>query len=74
MTLMTDCPDIQNVSIVADPQPGNPLAYRAVVWTHADPDAKDPKEQERGLAVAAAAERFLKTTSPVCTGITYRRV
>jgi hypothetical protein len=74
MTLVSECPDIQNVSIVADPQPGNPLGYQAVVWTTVDPDAKDPAEQKRGAAVADAAQRFLAVTSPVCTKIVFKRV
>lgn len=64
MTLMTECPDIQNISIIADPQPGNLLGSRAVVWTYADPDAKEPAEQKRGLVVADAAQRFLAANSP----------
>jgi hypothetical protein len=74
MTLVSSCPDIENISILADPQPGNPLGFRAVVWTHADPDALDPAEQRRGLAVADAAQRFLKGNSPACTGITFKRI
>jgi hypothetical protein len=74
MTLVKDCPDIQDVSMMADPQPGNPFGFRAVVWTRADPDAKDPAEQKRGLIVADAAQRFLAANSPVCTGISFKRV
>jgi hypothetical protein len=74
MSLIGECPDIENVSFLVDPQPGNPLGYRAVVWTHAQPDATDPTEQKRGLIVADAVQRFLRTNFPVCTGITYKRV
>jgi hypothetical protein len=74
MTLVSECPDIQNVSIIPDPQPGNPFGFQAVVWTHADPDAKDPAEQKRGTVVADAAGRFLKANSPVCTKIVFKRV
>ena len=42
MTLVSDCPDIQNVSIVADPQPGNPLGYQAVVSTRCRPRRQGP--------------------------------
>jgi hypothetical protein len=73
MTLMSECPDIQNVSFSADVRSGNRFGFQAIVWTHADPDATDPAEQKRGLAVAEIAERFL-ASNPACTGITYKRV
>jgi hypothetical protein len=73
-TLTESNPDIQNLSFSADPRPGNPLGFRLTVWTYADPDAKDPAEQKRGLAVHEVVKDYLATHSPACTGVTYRRV
>jgi hypothetical protein len=72
-TLVEDCPDIQNVSFVADSRPDNRFGFRAIIWTYADPDATDPAEQKRGVVVAERTERFL-AANPACTGITYKLV
>lgn len=74
MTLIEENPDILDASVVGDPRPDNPLGFQLIVWTHADPDAKDPAEQKRGLAVAESVEFFLKKHSPACTGVIYKRV
>lgn len=73
MTLIEQNSDIQNVSIMADPQPDNPLGFKVIVWTTVDPDSKDPEQQKRGLAVADTVQQFLKAHSPGCTGITLKR-
>jgi hypothetical protein len=73
MALTDENSHILGVTIEADPQPGAPTAYRAIVETDLDPGTPDDTEREKVAEMVGLIEMHLRAGNPALTRVILRK-